>query len=350
MATVRNIYEQQAYNKRMTAVIVAIFIAVLALMGYAIDTLLLGIPNDEVPFPIVTLITTCLAIGSTVWGLNSGWKVVLKSSGASRLNPKDPLHKQLLNVVEEMKIAAGTPMPAVFIIHDCDFNALTTGRDPQHSAIAVTDSLLKAVSREELQGVIAHEISHIRNYDIRLTTVVASVVGAVVLLAESILGLFKRMMKSPSDEEKAAWHRGHDYQREASNAMAARLLSIPLYAIAWLVETVIASLILKLMATAISRNREYLADATAAELTRNPAALASALKKIGSDRIPTMSIKAATAHMCIVDPAGNGFNDQEGFLAELFGTHPPLLKRIRKLDAMAYRVRPGIQPTPPTPD
>ena len=348
MAAVRNIYEQQAYNKRMTAVIVAIFIALLALLGYAIDTLLLGIPSDEIPLPIMTLITTCLAIGSTIWGLNSGWKIVLKSSGACRLNPKDPLHKQLLNVVEEMKIAAGTPMPAVFIIHDCDFNALTTGRDPQHSAIAVTDSLLNAVSREELQGIIAHEMSHIRNYDIRLTTVLASVVGAVVLLAESILGLFKEMMKSPSDEERTAWH-SDAYRERVHNSMEAKVVFAPLYAIVWLIDKVIASLILKLMATAVSRSREYLADSTAAELTRNPAGLASALKKIGSDRIPTMSIKAATAHMCIVDPAGNGFNDREGFLAELFGTHPPLLKRIKKLEAMAYQIRPNIRNAPQVP-
>ena len=135
---------------------------------------------------------------------------------------------------------------------------------------------------------------------------------------------------------------------EQENAYVDRLLLAPLYFLAWLVAAVITPMILRLMATAVSRNREYLADATAAEFTRNPAGLASALKKIGSDRIPTMSIKAATAHMCIVDPTGSGFNDQEGFLAELFGTHPPLLKRIKKLDAMAYRIRPNIPQAPPT--
>ena len=348
MAAVRNIYEQQAYNKRMTAVIVAIFIAVFALLGFIVDSLLLDIPNDEVPLPVVTLITTCLATSAAIWGFQSGWKVVLKSSGARRVNPKDPAHKQLLNVVEEMKIAAGIPMPSVFIIHDCDFNALSTGRDPQHSAIAVTDSLLAAVSREELQGVIAHEMSHIRNYDIQLMTILTSLVGAFVLLVETVLNAYKEATRLPTEEEKREWSR--EQVSEQENAYVDRLLLAPLYFLAWLVAAVITPMILRLMATAVSRNREYLADATAAEFTRNPAGLASALKKIGSDRIPTMSIKAATAHMCIVDPTGSGFNDQEGFIAELFGTHPPLLKRIKKLDAMAYRIRPNIPQAPPTPN
>jgi heat shock protein HtpX len=347
VAAARNIYEQQAYNKRMTAVIVAIFIAVFALLGFAIDSLLLGIPNDEVPLPIATLVTICFATTSAIWAFQSGWKVVLKSSGARRVNPKDPAHRQLLNVVEEMKIAAGIPMPGVFIIHDCDFNALSTGRDPQHSAVAVTDSLLIAVSREELQGVIAHEMSHIRNYDIRLMTILTSLIGAFVLLVETVLRTLKEATRPPTEEERREW--SSDRLHERDDAFMARLIFAPLYFLVWLVAAVITPMILRLMATAVSRSREYLADATAAELTRNPAGLASALKKIGSDRIPTVSIKAATAHMCIIDPMGSGFNDQEGFLAELFGTHPPLLKRIKKLDAMAYRINPQVPDVPQVP-
>lgn len=350
MAAVRNIYEQQAHNKRMTVVVVVLFVVVLALLGSAVDILLLGFPSDDVPLPFVTAIATILGIVLTITSLHSGWKTVLKSAGALRLNPKDPLQEQLLNVVEEMKIDAGTPMPSVFIIHDCDFNALATGRDPQHSAIAVTDSLLKTVSREELQGVIAHEISHIRNYDIRLMTVLASLVGAVVMVTEAFVGMLRRMISPPSEEERNRWRRSADRQRQEQNALMVRILLAPVYCVAWLIGSVITPLILKLMATAVSRNREYLADATAAELTRNPAGLSSALKKIGSDRISTSSMNRATAHMCIVDPTGSGFNDQEGFIAELFGTHPPLLKRIKKLDAMAYRIRPNIPQAPPTPN
>jgi heat shock protein HtpX len=322
----------------MTAIIVVLYIAVLALMGYAVDALLLGLPSADLPLPLVTILTISITTGLAVWSLTSGWKAVLKSTGAVPVNPKDPLQKQLLNVVEEMKIAAGLPMPKVYVIPDYDFNALATGKDPQHSAIAVTDSLLKAVDRDELQGVVAHEMSHIRNYDVQLMTVIASLVGAVVLVGDSITGSLKRGMESSvyggsEGEDAGAW-----------------ILMIPFYIISWFIGAVFAPMILKVMAMGVSRSREYLADASGAELTRNPASLASALKKIGCDRIPTFSIKRATAHICIVDPTGSGFNDQEGFFAELFGTHPPLLKRIKRLEAMAYRVRPIIPNAPQVPN
>ena len=334
MPAVRNIYEQQAHNKRMTAIIVILYITVLALMGFAIDVLLLGLPNDEVPLPVMTILTFGTATGLAIRGLYSGWIAVLKSTGAVAANPKDPLQKQLLDVVEEMKIAAGLPMPKVYVIHDYDFNALTMGRDPQHCAIAVTDSLLKATTREELQGVIAHEMSHIRNYDIRLMTIIASLVGEVVLISDTLTGRLKgRIESSVNCSTGGGW-----------------IFMIPLYIIIWLIGVVIVPVILKVMAMGVSRNREYLADASGAELTRNPASLASALRKIGCDRIPTFSIKRGTAHICIVDPTGSGFNDKEGWIAEVFGTHPPVLKRIRNLEAMAYRIRPQLPYVPPTPN
>ncbi len=321
----------------MTAIIVVLYIAALALMGYAVDLLLLGLPNDDLPLPLMTILTIGIAAGLAVWSLTSGWKTVLKSTGAIPVNPKDPLQKQLLNVVEEMKIAAGLPMPKVYVIPDYDFNALATGRNPRHCAIAVTDSLLKAVDRDELQGVIAHEMSHIRNYDIRLMTIIASLVGAVVLIGDSVTGGLKRGMESSA------------YDRSEGKEGGEWILMIPLYVISWLIGVVIAPMVLKVMAMGVSRSREYLADASGAELTRNPASLASALRKIGCDRIPTFSIKRATAHICIVDPTGSGFNDKEGWIAEVFGTHPPVLKRIRKLEAMAYRLRPQVPNVPQVP-
>ena len=317
---------------------VILYVAVLGLMGLAIDVLLLGLPNDEVPLPVMTILTFSIATGLAIRGLSSGWIAVLKSTGAVAANPKDPLQKQLLDVVEEMRIAAGLPMPKVYVIHDYDFNALTMGSDPQHCAIAVTDSLLKETTREELQGVIAHEMSHIRNYDIRLMTIIASLVGEIVFIGDTLTGKLKRGMESSV------------YCRTEEGRGGGWFVMMPLYIIIWLIGVAIIPVILKLMAMGVSRSREYLADASAAELTRDPASLASALKKLGSDRIPTFSIKRGTAHMCIVDPTGIGFNDKEGWIAEVFGTHPPLLTRIRKLEAMAYRIRPQVPHAPQVPD
>lgn len=347
MAAVRNIYEQQAYNKRMTAVIVTLFMVVLALFGYAIDALIQDVPDGELPPPAVSIAMFLVGTGMSFWSLRSGWIAVMKSTGAVPANPKDPLHRQLLNIVEEMKIAAGLPMPRVFVIPDYDFNALATGKDPQHCAIAVTDSLLKATDRDELQGVVAHEMSHIKNYDIRLMTIIASLVGAVVLVGDRVSRTLKRVIENPRSGNSSAWS---DSTNQSMDDIFTNWLVLgPLYFVIWFFTVILAPLPLKIMAMAVSRNREYLADAAAAELTRNPAALASALKKVGTDRIPTFSMTRAATHLCIVDPTGSGFNDKEGFLAELFGTHPPLLKRIQKLDAMAYRVRPGIPRTPPLP-
>jgi heat shock protein HtpX len=304
---------------------------VLTLFGYAIDALIQDVPNGELPLPLISITTLLLGTAMAFWSLRSGWIAVLKSTGAMPANPKDPLHKQLLNVVEKMKIAAGLPMPRVFVIPDYDFNALATGKDPQHCAIAVTDSLLKAADRDELQGVIAHEMSHIKNYDIRLMTIIASLVGAVVLVGDEFTQSMKKDIENQTSESTTgSW-----------------ILFGPLYFIVWFFTVFLAPLPLKIMAMAVSRNREYLADAAAAELTRNPAALASVLKKVGTDRIPTSSMTRAAAHLCIVDPTGSGFNDKEGFWAELFGTHPPVLKRITKLDAMAYKIRPHALRPPP---
>jgi len=338
VAAARNIYEQQAHNKRKTVIIVFLYIAVLALMGYALDVLLLGLPNDALPLPLMTILSLGVASGLAIWSLFSGWEAVLKSTGAVPANPNDPLQKELLNVVEEMKIAAGLPMPKVYVIPDYDDNALATGRDPYHCAIAVTDSLLKDVDRDELQGVVAHEMSHIRNYDIRLMTMIASLVGAVVLIGDGITEALKRGMESSAYDRTEGDGGGGEW-----------ILMFPLYVISWLIGVVLAPMILKVMAMGVSRSREYLADASGAELTRNPASLASALKKIGCDRIPTSSIKRATAHICIIDPTGSGFNDMEGWIAEVFGTHPPVLKRIKRLEAMAYHRRPQIPHVPQVP-
>jgi heat shock protein HtpX len=238
---------------------------------------------------------------------------VIRSSGAVPL-PAGEQYRVLQNVAEEMAIASGLPVPRLHVIPDADPNAFATGRDPANSHIVVTEGLLTALNRDELQGVVAHEMAHIRNYDIRLMTVVAALIGAVVLLSE----LGRRTMV----------YGGGGHRKKGSNA---------LIAVAWIAGLILAPFVSRILAMAVSRQREYLADASGAEMTRNPAALASALEKIDAAAAPTKAIKQGTAHLCIADPLGRAVNRREGFLADLFATHPPITKRVMLLRAMAYQ-------------
>lgn len=298
------------------------FVLFLAFIGLGFDSFYLGTVNEDVFLPLGTLLAVTFGSGSALWSLQSGAKAVLRSTGAVPADPSVPGHKQLLNVVEEMTIASGLPRPSVYIIPDSDPNAFATGKNPEKSSIAVTQGMLDTLTREELQGVVAHEMSHIRNYDIRLMTVVAALFGAILLLADWA--------------RRSMWYGGGS-RRKRSSAGGGGLGAILL--IVWLIGIILAPLIGQLMAMAVSRKREYLADASGAELTRNPLGLASALKKLESASAPTASIKRGTAHLCIVDPLGKNINSKEGFTAELFGTHPPIEKRIIALQAMAYQYR-----------
>ena len=322
MAGRRNIYEQEAYNKRLTWLVMFGFILFLAFIGFGFDYFLLGAFEGDSFFPLGTIIAVAIGIGMALWSLETGAKSVIYSTGADPADPDNPAHRQLIDIVEEMSIASGLPKPQVFIDPDPDPNAFATGKDPQHSYIVVTQGLLDTLNREELQGVIAHEMSHVRNYDIRLMTVVAALIGAIVLLAGSArvsgrLGRFSGL------------------GRKTRNAGEAGVILL----ILWLIAIILAPMIAQLMAMLVSRRREYLADASGAELTRNPLALASALKKLDAASDPTESIKQGAAHMCIVDPLGRSINSKEGLHAELFGTHPPIEKRILALDAMAYEFK-----------
>jgi heat shock protein HtpX len=185
----------------------------------------------------------------------------------------------------------------------------------------VTDGLLRALNREELQGVVAHEMSHIRNFDIRLMTVVAALVGAVALL---------------SDWAGRALRFGGGGRRDSRREKGGGGGAGALFFVVWLVAMTLAPIVGRLLALAVSRRREYLADATGAELTRNPLALAGALEKIESADAPTPSVKRGTAHLCIADPLGRSVNVSETGWAGYFATHPPMAKRIEALKQMAY--------------
>lgn len=324
----RNIYEQQAHNKRLTLVIMSIFILFVVLLGVGFDLYLQGGVLSEQFFPIGTAAALVVGFGSSFWSLQRGAKAVLNSTGAVPVDETNPQHKQLVNIVDEMTIASGLPRPAVFVIPDPDPNAFATGKNPQQSAIAVTQGLLDSLNREELQGVIAHEMSHIRNYDIRLMTVIAALVGAVLLL---------------SDWARRTMMYGGRKRRNQNSKDGGQLG--PILLIVWIVGLILAPIVSQLLAMAVSRKREYLADASAAELTRNPLGLANALRKIDAAVAPTASIKRGAAHLCIADPLGKKVNAKEGFVAELFGTHPPIEKRIMALQAMAYQYHHQRAPT-----
>lgn len=334
-----NIYEQQQANRRKTFLIIAIFIVFLAFLGFGFDLYYLGyepwaLPHDRslpppFPYPLGTIAAFGLACYWSVWSLYGGDQAVLSSAQAVMVYPgvTDPKKQQLLNVVEEMSIASGLPMPDVYVISDPDPNAFATGRDPDHASIAVTQGLLDKLNREELQGVIGHEMGHVRNLDIRLMTVIAALVGAAVLLSDWI----KRWMRGGGGGSGGRRGRGGGY------------VAIAVFVL-WIVTVLLAPIIAQILAMAVSREREYLADATGSELTRNPGALASALKKIEMDVAPTTSIKRGTAHLCIADPLGRKVGLREGFVADLLATHPPMANRISKLMQMAYQ-NPSSRPS-----
>jgi heat shock protein HtpX len=307
----RNIYDQQSANRRLTILVMVLFTLLVTSVGYGFDYFLLG-----TDVPLATIAALAVGIGSSSWSLSSGAKAVLTSSGARPVDGNDSRYRQLTNIAEEMAIAAGLPAPRLHVIPDPDPNAFATGKDPQTSHIVVTEGLLERLNRDELQGVIAHEMSHIRNYDIRLMTVVAALLGAVILLSE--IGM--RTMAMGGGRKRSSKGGGG-----------------PILLIAWVVGLILAPLASRMLALAVSRQREYLADASAAELTRNPGALASALDKIDTATDPTRSIKKGTAHLCIADPLARPVNSREGFLANLMATHPPIRKRITLLKAMAYQ-------------
>jgi heat shock protein HtpX len=272
--------------------------------------------------PIGTIIVLIIAALVTWRAWAKGPQRILWSTGAKELTePSTFEERQVINVVEEMAVAAGMPRPKVYLVEDPDPNAFATGHGPDDAAVAVTRGLIERLNREELQGVVAHEMGHVRNLDVRLMTTIAALVGYVVVLSD-VMG---RIMRFGG--------RGGSRSRSRSGGGALVLILLAL----WVVTLILTPLIMRIMAMGVSRNREYLADATAAQLTRNPGALASALEKIDSAHEPTKAIAKSAAHLCIADPLGRKLNEQEGRLANLFGTHPPIRMRIARLRGMAFQ-------------
>jgi heat shock protein HtpX len=268
--------------------------------------------------PVGTTLAVIIGIVSILTSLSWGKSSVLWSVHAEQPDETVANLPELLNVVKEMSLAAGIPTPTVYMVQDSDPNAFTIGTSPMDSSIVVTTGLLAMLNREELQGVIAHEMSHIRNSDTRLMTIITVLFGAVLLLSEWM--------------KKSAFFGGFIGSRVPGAGWMFRGILF----IGWLLTLLLAPLIARIVAMAVSRQREYLADAGAAELTRNPKALAHALMKIENATEPTTSFQKGIAHLCIVDPLGRKVNSKEGWWADLFATHPPMKNRIMLLNAMSY--------------
>ncbi|HDH96402.1 MAG TPA: hypothetical protein ENF73_01585 [Proteobacteria bacterium] len=312
-------FEQQKRNNRKTLLLIVIFIFLLAAVGYAVDALYIG-----APVPYATLIAVVVATANSAFSFYKGDSLVLFSLGAKRVDEAaatDLKTKQLINVVKEMSIAAGIPMPKVYIMQEDSPNAFATGRDADHASVCVTTGLLDTMTREELQGVIAHEIAHIRNKDILTMTIVSALLGAIVLISD-----MARRVLFYGGGRRSRDSRG----RGSSGGIVVLIL---------FVLAIIAPIIAKLMALAVSRSREYMADAGSVEFTRNPQALASALTKIANhyDKVVDKATDG-TAHLFISDPKSSALSSKEGKLAELFSTHPPIRKRIEALRAMGASI------------
>lgn len=307
----KNIYEVQTANKIKTFVVVTLF-AVFVLSATYILTRAFGVYSGYEPGGLGYFGMALIISGFSTFG--SYWfsdKIVLGISGARLANSKED--KLFSQVAENLCIGTGLPKPKLYVIEDTAPNAFATGRDPDHAVICVTQGLLQKLTRTELEGVVAHELSHIRNYDIRLMSAVSVMVGLVALLGDWFL-------------RAKFWGGGNRDRDEGAFGAVVVILGI-FFAIA-------SPLIAQLMQLAISRRREFMADAGSVALTRQPGGLISALKKISTDMEPLEAANKATAHLYIVSPFKAGTNKAVAAFANLFNTHPPVSERIKALQNM----------------
>jgi heat shock protein HtpX len=304
------VYEQIASNRRRTWILIAGAVLLLGAVGYALG---LWAGSGPVGLVVASVIALVMAIGS----YRFGDRVVLASARAKEVTPQE--QPRLHNIVEGLSIAAGIPKPRVYLVPEAAPNAFATGRDPEHASIAVTEGLLQSMNRVELEGVVGHELSHVVDRDILVGTVVATLAGAVILLSEFFM--------------RSWWWGGFRGRRGGDRGGGGGGAEAIIFAIG-LILLVLAPIFAQIIRFSVSRQREYLADAQGALLTRYPPGLASALRKIGAaSAIPMHSANNATAHLWLNQPSrvqGEGV----GTLERLFSTHPPIEDRIRRLEEM----------------
>jgi len=295
-------YDQISQNKRNSWLLVIVVTILLVALGYTIGEYWgKGYGYGGIVFALV------IALISGLVSYYGGAGMILAMSRAKRIEKKD--HSQLFNVIDELAISAGVPMPAIYIIDDTAPNAFATGRDPEHASVAITTGLLSKLTRDELQGVMAHELSHVQNRDILFSMMVGIMVGSIVLISD----FFVRSVIWGGRGRKKGGDKG----------------SGPLILIGLLLA-ILAPIFAKMLQLAVSRQREYLADASAALITRYPEGLASALEKISGDKDVLEVANRATQHLYIVNP----IKPFEKRAKSLFSTHPPIEDRVARLRAM----------------
>src|SRR5215831_2525032 len=313
--------ELERRNRNQTAALVIVFIVLFCALGLGLDFVIGAVRLRDghlVGFPFLTIVALFIGSVQSLISYYGGAALVLVSAHARQLMPDSPKHQMVLNVVQEMTLASRMPAPRAYIIDDPAPNAFATGRDPQHSVICVTQGLVDEMDREELQGVLGHEMAHIRDYDIRTMTMIAVLVGGVAMLADffmrwSFYGGF-----------------GARDDRDNNEGGETRILIV----IVVFVLAILAPLFSQLIAMAVSRQREYLADASSVEFTRNPRALLRALEHIARSESPLKAGTSGTGHLFIVNPREGVREDRERFFDNLLSTHPPLSKRIQRLRGM----------------
>lgn len=333
-----NLFDQQEANRRRSRWLIAGFVLFFAWLGFGGDwigyELTRGAPPGEYHHVVPWFGFLMFAVGAGLawWAWSVGPEKVLWSAGAWELKePETPEQRQLVNVVEEMAIASGLPRPRIWVISDPDPNALATGRGPETASIAVTEGLLRLCTRDEIQAVIAHEMGHVKNLDVRLMTLLAGLVGAVALVSDGMGRMLRTGVRFGGSGGGRSGGRGSSGKKSDVGPLVLVLIAV------WILSWLLAPVVTRLLALGVSRKREYLADAMGAQFTRNPLALASALEKIENSAAPTTSIHRGSAHLCIADPLGRRTSLREGRLADFFGTHPPMAIRIARLRAMGYR-------------
>lgn len=301
-------YEQIASNKRRTIVLMLGAVLLLGAVGYALGMLY---QSGPVGLVIALIVAAVMTFGS--W--RYGDRIVLASTHAREVSPEQ--EPRLHNVVEGLSIAAGIPKPRVYVVPEKAPNAFATGRNPEHSSIAVTQGLLDVMNRVELEGVVAHELSHVVDHDILVGTVVATLVGAVVLISEFFM--------------RTWWFGGLGARRGGRDSGGGAIEAV-IFAVGFLL-LILAPIFGQIIQLAVSRQREYLADAQGAMLTRYPPGLAAALRKIAEAPHAMRSANNATAHLWLDQPSRYP-GDKMGTMEKLFSTHPPIWDRIKRLEEM----------------
>ena len=308
MKKIRTVYDHIRANNIKTAILVIlfpiIFVALVFLFTWIVQPM-----NDAINTAIAVAVPT--AVVCIIWTLVSwafGDSMMLSMAGANQINNTDPDYKYVYKSVENVALAAGLPTPRVYVINDNGLNAFATGRGPRDATVALTRGIIQKLDRVELEGVIAHEMAHIGNRDIRLDMFIITGIGVTVFIADVLLRNITYF----------------NHRSDEKNNGAAVIMMV------WLAFTVFNVIITPVLRMAISRRREYAADACGAHITRNPIALANALRKIsGNSNVKSLSNQSAMASVCIENPLG-----QRAFLGELLATHPPVEKRIKRLESM----------------